>query len=254
MSATRRPLGAAGITLCFARIGGFTPQRIFPTLVRMKPIRELARLPSPFPKPQGIHADGTTLWVSSRATRRVYALDPASLHVTWETPSPEGLVTWGLTRVGAELRAVVGGEGGPADIRSIRRCLPGQGFDPGFRWSVPEDAGSHLSHDGYHLVLSQWYPKKLLFLDQAGRVERMITVPRGIAGQCFAEGCFYLVTTDREETDEYFLTRVDPRGDEPECTDVARVPFQARGLAHDGRDFWTNHREANQIVRFAQQA
>jgi hypothetical protein len=217
----------------------------------MKAIHELSRLNSPVPKPQGICADGDTLWVSSRATRQVYALEKASLKVTWETPTPDGLITWGLTKVGEELRAVVGGEGGPDDVRTVRRCLPGHGFDAGFRWSLPEDSGSHLSFDGRNLVLSQWYPKKLIFLGDEGQVERVITAPHGICGQCYADGCFYLVGTDAEETNEYFLTRVDPRGAQPVCTDVAKIPFQARGLTYDGKDFWTNHRDANQIVRFA---
>jgi hypothetical protein len=217
----------------------------------MRPIHELQRLNSPFPKPQGICCDGATLWLSSRATRQVYALEKDSLKVTWETPAPDGLIAWGLTMVGDELRAVVGGEGGPDDVRTIRRCLPGHGFDANFRWSLPEDSGSHLSHDGKNLVLSQWYPKKLIFLGDEGQVERTITAPHGICGQCFADGCFWLVTTDQEESNEYWLTRVDPRGAQPVCTDVASIPFQARGLAYDGQDFWTNHRDMNQVVRFA---
>ena len=32
--------------------------------------------------------------------------------------------------------------------------------------------------------------------------------------------------------------------------ELARVPFAARALAYDGSRFWTNHREANQIVAF----
>ena len=33
--------------------------------------------------------------------------------------------------------------------------------------------------------------------------------------------------------------------------DLARIPFAARALAFDGTNFWTNHREQNQIVSFA---
>ena len=35
-----------------------------------------------------------------------------------------------------------------------------------------------------------------------------------------------------------------------EFTDLARIPFAARALAYDGARFWTNHREANEIVAF----
>jgi hypothetical protein len=62
---------------------------------------------------------------------------------------------------------------------------------------------------------------------------------------------FYLATTDHEDSTEYWLTRIDPRPDTPIAKDLARIPFAARGLAFDGRDFWTNHREQNQTVAFA---
>ena len=70
----------------------------------------------------------------------------------------------------------------------------------------------------------------------------------------FVDGVLYLVTTDAEETNEYWLTRVDLKAagaGEPTWVDVARIPFQARALAWDGTKFWTNHREQNQIVAFA---
>jgi hypothetical protein len=63
-------------------------------------------------------------------------------------------------------------------------------------------------------------------------------------------GIIYLVTTDAEETNEYYLTRVDLRPETPVIDDLARIPFPARALAFDGKNFWTNHREANQIVSF----
>jgi hypothetical protein len=56
------------------------------------------------------------------------------------------------------------------------------------------------------------------------------------------------VTTEDEESGEYFLTRVSADGERSE--DLARIPFAARALAYDGARFWTNHREANQIVAF----
>jgi len=44
---------------------------------------------------------------------------------------------------------------------------------------------------------------------------------------------------------------VDPRPATPKIEDLARIPFQARALAWDGKRFWTNHRERHQIVSFA---
>jgi hypothetical protein len=71
-----------------------------------------------------------------------------------------------------------------------------------------------------------------------------------VCGQCYADGAFYVLTTDDEETNDYFLSRVRVNGAAPEIEDLARVPFAARALAHDGTRFWTNHREHNQIVAF----
>lgn len=45
--------------------------------------------------------------------------------------------------------------------------------------------------------------------------------------------------------------RVDPRPATAKIEDLARIPFQARALAFDGKNFWTNRREQNQIVCFA---
>ncbi|MFI5337127.1 MAG: hypothetical protein ACHQ5A_10110, partial [Opitutales bacterium] len=98
----------------------------------------------------------------------------------------------------------------------------------------------------------QWYPKKVLVLGAEGQVERVIQAAHGICGQVIVDGFIYLVTTDNEETTDYWLTRVDPRPATPKFEDLVCLPFAARALAFDGRNFWTNHREQNQIVSFAQ--
>lgn len=97
---------------------------------------------------------------------------------------------------------------------------------------------------------SQWYPKKVLALTKDGKIERTINAPHGICGQVIVRGILYLAGTDAEETTDYWLTRIDTRQPTPKIEDVARIPFAARGLAFDGNRFWTNHREANQIVSF----
>ena len=133
----------------------------------------------------------------------------------------------------------------------------GWGFDATWAVPCPDDTGSQLGYDGGKLHVSQWYPKKVLTLaadgaaGTAGNVERVIHVPHGICGQVWIDGIIYLVTTDAEETAEYWLTRIDPRPATPLIEDVARIPFQARALAWDGTKFWTNHREQDQIVAFA---
>lgn len=218
-------------------------------------IRELRRLVSPAPKPQSLAWDGATLWMGSRATKRIYGIAPLTWTVGWEVGAPG--TPWGMTAVGRELRVLCGETA--ADNRIIRRCVPGEGFDATFAVPCPDDTGSHLGYDGEKLHVSQWYPKKVITLagngdaGNEGKVERVIHVPHGICGQVWIDGIIYLVTTDAEETAEYWLTRIDPRPATPLIEDVARIPFQARALAWDGTKFWTNHREQDQIVAFSVQ-
>ena len=179
---------------------------------RMLDVEELLRLPSPAPRPQSLAFDGTRLWMGSIVTDRLYSIDD--------------------------------------DNRIIRRFVPGHGFKTQDSVACPDDTGSQLSFDGERLYVSQWYRKRILSLDDAGKVGSTIPVPHGICGQVVVGGRFYCVTTDDEETDEYFLTCVDARGEMPVSSDVARVGFPARALAFDGERFWTNHREADQIVAF----
>lgn len=215
----------------------------------MKTITELQRRASPFPKPQAIYVDGDTLWLSSRQTKKFYALDRASWRATWECAVPENDTVWGVTKAGDELYVVVGHDAVDVDARRIRRVRPGVGFDAGFSLPCPDGMGSHLSHDGASLVLSQWYPQKLISIGADGRPGRVLTAPRQVVGHCHARGVFYLATTADEESNDYFLERLDPVTGR--CEQLAGLGFPARGLAFDGTDFWTNHRERNEIVAFA---
>ena len=212
----------------------------------MKNIQELQRLASPAPKPQSLAWDGTTLWMGSRETKRIYAINPTTWTVGWECAAPG--TPYGITVVGSELRVLCSET--TEDHRVIRRCVPGQGFDPDFALPCPDDTGSQLSYDGQRLHVSQWYPKKVVAVAADGNPERVIAAPHGICGQVFVDGTLYLAGTDAEDTLEYWLTRMDLRGATPVIADVARIPFQARALTWDGTKFWSNHREQNQIVAF----
>jgi hypothetical protein len=208
---------------------------------------ELLRLPSPAPKPQALAFDGTLLWMGSRETCRLYAINAATWAAHDETVAPG--IPWGMVVVGDELRVVCGE--GADDDRFVRRYVPGHGFKSEGSFPCPDSTGSQLGYDGDRLYLSQWYNKRILSLDEHGHVGTIVDVPHGICGQVVVDGRFYLVTTDDESSGEYWLTRVDARGTTPRCDDIARIPFDARSLAFDGERFWTNHREADQIVAFA---
>lgn len=235
------PRGRGQLAIC--PLGG--PNHPIPPPV--KTITELQRLDSPAPKPTSLAWDGSILWMGSRATKRIYGINPATWKVLWETPAPG--TPYGMTSLKGELRVLCGETAD--DNRIIRRCIPMQGFDAKFAIPCPDDAGSQLGYDGSMLHVSQWYPKKVLALGADGQVERVINVPHGICGQVFVEGFLYLVTTDEEEKGDYWVTRVDPRPSTPVIEDLIRIPFAARALAFDGTRFWTNHREQSQIVSFA---
>jgi hypothetical protein len=212
----------------------------------MQDVNETMRLPSPAPRPQSIAFDGEKLWMGSIETDRIYAIDPHHWTVSEENRAPGK--PWGMTVVGDELRVICGE--GDDDSRIIRRFIPGHGFKVSDAIGCPDDTGSQLSYDGIRLYVSQWYKKRILGIDERGSVVRTIGFPRGICGQCFSDGAFYVLNTDDEESREYFLTRVSVNGGAPKYDDLARVPFAARALATDGSRFWTNHREDNQIVAF----
>ncbi len=212
----------------------------------MEPITELLRLPSPAPKPQSLAFDGTILWMGSREMERIYAIDPVKWTAHDETDVPG--VPWGMTVAGDELFVIYGV--GAEDDRVVQRYIPGRGFF-GEAFRAPDGTGSQLGWDGDVLYISQWYNKRILGVDATGAVLSTIEVPHGICGQVVADGRFYLATVDDEANGPYWLTRVDARGATPVCEDLAVIPFPARALAFDGRRFWTNHREANEIVAFA---
>lgn len=215
----------------------------------MKNVVELLRLNTPFPKPQALFVDGSTLWMSSRHTRKLYAVDRATLQVTWECVVPGNDTVWGVTKQGDALYVVCGVDAVDVDERRIRRVTPGVGFDADFSVPCPDGVGSHLSYDGTTLVLSQWYPQKLISIGTDGKAGRVLNSARQVVGHCFARGVFWLATTTDEESDEYFIERLDPQSGAQEM--VGRLGFSARGLGFDGEHFWTNHREANQTVRCA---
>lgn len=216
------------------------------SIPKVEAIEEVARRPSPAPKPQSLAFDGELLWMGSLETQRLYAIDPRTWAVREEAQAPGRPI--GMTVVGDELR-VVSSET-EEDHRIIRKFIPGHGFKKDGAISCPDDTGSFLGYDGDLLYVSQFYNRKIISVDDHGHFGTPISAPHDICGQVVVDGCFYLITTDDEETEDYFLTRIDARNGKAVSEDIARVPFRARALAYDGRRFWTNHREQHEIVAF----
>lgn len=209
-------------------------------------ITELLRLPSPAPLPLGLATDGTTLWMASRETGRIYAIDIAEWTVGEEAQAPGG--PFGMTMVGEQLRVVIGV--GPKDHdRYVYRFVPGHGFKSD-AFACPDLTGAHLAFDGDTLFLSQAHYRRILALDAQGNVLREIPLHRTPLGMTIADGAFYLVTGD-DEFENLEFWKVDAHGENPTVEVLASIPFDARGLAYDGTRFWTSHRDDNQIVAFA---
>lgn len=207
-------------------------------------ITESLRLPSPAPKPLGLAYDGTSLWMASRETHRLYAIDAPTWTVHEEAVAPGG--PFGMTVVGDELRVVVGQ--GEEDDRFIYRFVPGRGFKSD-RLQCPECTGAHVAFDGDTLFLSQAHNRRILALDGQGEIVHEIPLDRVPLGMTIVDGSFYLITGDKEFENLEF-TKVDAHGDKPQITALAKIPFDARGLTFDGSRFWTSHRDNNEIVAF----
>jgi len=214
--------------------------------MHLTPIHELRRLAAPAPRPQAIAFDGTRLWIGSLERRKLYALDPQRWTVEREFEVP-GL-PYGLTVVDDELRVLLSMTA--EDHRVIYRVDPATGLRATGTLTCPDDTGSHLSYDGTRFFVSQWYRKRIVAMDADGVPGAAIELPHEICGHTRVDGRFYCITTDDENSGEYFLTRVDPANG-TKIDDLAAIRFDARGLAFDGERFWTNHREAHQIVAFA---
>jgi hypothetical protein len=208
-------------------------------------ISESLRLPSPAPKPLGLAFDGPTLWMGSRETNRLYAINAAAWTARDEGEAPGG--PFGMTVVGDEFRVIVG-LGENQNDRYIYRFVPGHGFKSD-RIACPDLTGAHLAFDGDVLFLSQASYRRILALDARGAITREIPLERVPVGMTIVEGKFYLVTTD-EEFENVQFTQVDAHGATPRITTLASIPFDARGLAFDGSRFWTSHRDNSEIVAF----
>ena len=212
-------------------------------LTMLKPIVEVATYASVSPEPHSIAIDGETVWIASRATRRIDVIDRATWKKTGEIETPG--MPWGMT-YGDGAIVMTCGESAE-DNRRIRRFVPGGDFDAK-HLECPGDTGSHLAMYNGRILLGQWYNQKLLLLGDDGSIVRSVDSPHGIAGVAVKDGSAYIVATDDEDGGKYWITAINLENGAAE--DLAVVPFPARGLAWDGKCFWTNYRAADRTVAF----
>jgi hypothetical protein len=230
-------------------------------------ITDEKRFPSPTVTPQALAWDGKQLWLSSRDLGLLYKIDIERSKIVDEL-DPPGIV-WAAVATNGAMHVTVGK--GLNDDRYIYRYNGNGRFEKLF--ACPDLTGSYLSYDGESLYLSQWYQQRILKLDTDGNVVRRIDVGAEICGHAFASGAIYVLrgtenvprppyaggppTPDgfrsgaKQGEEQWWIARLNPRDEKPEVVDVAKIPFAARSLTFDGKYFWSNHRAANETVRFS---
>jgi hypothetical protein len=214
--------------------------------MQKRSITERRRLSSPAVTPQALAWHSNSLWMGSRDLRRIYGIDVKTWTVLEELEAPG--IPWAAVSTGGALRFTIGED--PDDDRYLRAYFRETGFSKTDRIACPEFTGSYLSYDGDHLYLSQWYKHRILKLDAGGNILRVINVGAEICGHVFVDGLIYVLRGVEKPDEDWRIARLDPRQETPEVEDLAQVPFPCRSLTHDGANFWTNHRSANEIVSF----
>ncbi len=209
-------------------------------------ITERQRLAAPTVTPQALAWHAGKLWIGSRDLRRFYGIEPESWKVVEEYEAPG--IPWAAVSTGEALRVTIGE--GMEDDRYVRSFVPGKGFTDEVRFACPELTGSYLSYNEGQLYLSQWYLQRILQLDEAGKIVRMIDVGAEICGHTFVDGLIYMLRGTEQGEEDWRLARLDPREATPAVEDLARMGFACRSLAFDGAQFWCNHRAANETVAF----
>jgi len=222
------------------------PSRREPVVGDMQNVIERARHASPGSRPQPLAFLGKTLWMGSWDTDHIYAIDPQTWKVIDEVEAPGK--PYGLAAVGDGLRVVV--SLGEEDDRYLYHFVPGKGFDAHSKAACPDFTGSALASDGTKLYLAQMGNSRIVELDDKNAIVREIALPSRCGGMAFyPNGTFCIIAADDEWENLQFAT-LDISLSAPEAVEVAAIPFDARGLAYDGSQWWTSHREASEIVAF----
>ena len=212
-------------------------------------MNQLNRHASPVQGPQGLAWDGATMWVTSAANGRLYAIDPQTWTIQREfVPPSESL---GITYTGSDFRLILA----PAidepnldhDHRYVYRFSPDDGFAECF--VCPDYSGSFLAYAKGTLYLSQAWDKKLIELDERGSAVREVQLQRRPVGMTIVDDAFYLVTVDEDWGNGRF-DRLGIDDDASSLEALRPLPFEPRSVVYDGEQFWTADRNNHAIVSF----
>jgi hypothetical protein len=230
-------------------------------------IQEKKRLKAPAVTPQALAANGKHLWMSSRDLGTLYKIDIEKWKAA-EVSDPPGVI-WAAVATNGSLHCTIGK--GTNDDRYVYRYDSKNGFTKLF--ACPALTGSYLSYNGQNLYLSQWYEQRILKLDASGKILRTIEIGAEVCGHTFADDMIYVLrgtenvprpqyasgpptaarfkSGAKEGEEQWWIARLDLGKEKPEVEDIAKVPFAARSLTFDGKNFWSNHRAANETVCFS---
>lgn len=212
----------------------------------MNDVKILQQHESPGGRPQPICFHNGTLWVGTWDTDKIHSYDPKSWTKTGEFAAPGR--PYGIAPVGDDMRIVIAI--GEEEDRFLYRFKPGSGFDESSKTPCPDFTGSHLASDGTTLYMTQLGKRRIVTIDDKAAIQREIPLPTRCVGISFGpNGTFYIIAAD-EEFENLQLSTFDVRSQAPQPQPVAKLNDEARGLAFDGTSWWTNYREASQIVAF----
>jgi hypothetical protein len=210
----------------------------------MQELRQLKHYPSPTVTPQALAWDGKQLWLSSRDLKRLYRVDADNWRVEEEI-EPPGVVWAGVATDNGMCFTI--GEGAD-DNRYVYHYTPAEGFTRLF--ACPDFTGSYLSFDGKHLYLSQWYKGHVLKLDAGGETLREISVGAEICGHTIVGDTLYVLRGTEQNGESWSIARMSLCNGSSDVEDLAKLPFASRSLTFDGKNFWSNHRAANETISF----
>lgn len=211
---------------------------------------EIVRHDSPVQAPQGLAWDGATMWVTSAASGRLYAVDLQTRRIEREyTPPAEAL---GITHTGTDFRLILAPAIDEPDLELDYRYVYSFSPDAGFteRFSCPQNSGSFLAYTRGTLYLSQAWDKKIIELDKHGEAVRELHLDRRPVGMTIVDNAFYLVTVDDEWRDGRF-ERLGVQGDASSIETLRTFPFKPRSVVFDGTQFWTADRDNHALASFS---